>query len=387
MTGHHHTPPATRRGISLLEVLISIGILAVGLIAVLSLVPVGRSYLAKAVVDDQAAAAIPAAYETLTTANLFTATSLAGTYGPPIRVAALDPMMATRLDQVILRENITGDSPLTRARQNLATFEQTGSPPLPLFLIPRLSWSALSTALPDQRVALADRLCRLHDDLEVDANVADTRGSGKRDEFAPPRPVYATDPSSGKALARQSVGRMSWLFLLQPQGPGPFADNWVPGGVFDVSLVIFRDRPFRTLDGTAPAVTGEYVFENAAWDPVQGLLQIGVPQPLRINDEDVYLEDEDLRFIFKAGGWILLAPIAAPTGPPAENRQKLVWVRAQTVEVSRSASGGVVTVLPETEPPADVLGVAVGTAPMPLVALVYEGVVAVATKQITVQGP
>lgn len=47
---------SSRRGISLLEVLISIGILAIGLSAVVSLVPAGKSEAGKAVILDRAAA-------------------------------------------------------------------------------------------------------------------------------------------------------------------------------------------------------------------------------------------------------------------------------------------------------------------------------------------
>ena len=48
---------AARRGITLMEVLISIGILAVGLTSVVSLVPAGQSQAARAVILDRAAAA------------------------------------------------------------------------------------------------------------------------------------------------------------------------------------------------------------------------------------------------------------------------------------------------------------------------------------------
>ena len=47
-----------RRGITLMEVLISIGILAVGLTSVVSLVPAGQSQAARAVILDRAAAAV-----------------------------------------------------------------------------------------------------------------------------------------------------------------------------------------------------------------------------------------------------------------------------------------------------------------------------------------
>lgn len=48
--------PANRRGITLIEVMISIGILAVGLTSVLSLIPAGKSEVSKAIVYDRASA-------------------------------------------------------------------------------------------------------------------------------------------------------------------------------------------------------------------------------------------------------------------------------------------------------------------------------------------
>ena len=64
------------RGISLLEVLISIGILSIGLLSVLSLLPAGRTYLVKAEVDDRAATIIPNAISTMEALSLFGEDSL-----------------------------------------------------------------------------------------------------------------------------------------------------------------------------------------------------------------------------------------------------------------------------------------------------------------------
>ena len=64
-------PTRTNRGITLLEVLISIGILAIGLIGTLSLIPAGGSYLRKAQVEGRAASLIPNAFNTMKSAALF----------------------------------------------------------------------------------------------------------------------------------------------------------------------------------------------------------------------------------------------------------------------------------------------------------------------------
>lgn len=65
-----------RAGISLLEVLISIGVLSIGLLATMALIPAGRTYMYKAAIDDRAAAIIPAAFETIATRKLLGTSSL-----------------------------------------------------------------------------------------------------------------------------------------------------------------------------------------------------------------------------------------------------------------------------------------------------------------------
>ena len=68
-----------RAGISLLEVLISIGVLSIGLLATMALIPAGRTYMYKAAIDDRAAAMIPAAFETIATQKLLGVSTLSWT--------------------------------------------------------------------------------------------------------------------------------------------------------------------------------------------------------------------------------------------------------------------------------------------------------------------
>ena len=64
------------RGITLLEVLISIGILAIGLMGTLALIPAGGSFLRKAQKESRAAALIPNAFDTMVSSNLFNENAL-----------------------------------------------------------------------------------------------------------------------------------------------------------------------------------------------------------------------------------------------------------------------------------------------------------------------
>ncbi|MEI7928058.1 MAG: prepilin-type N-terminal cleavage/methylation domain-containing protein, partial [Verrucomicrobiales bacterium] len=69
-TSAFHAGRRARSGISLLEVLISIGILSIGLLSTLALIPAGRFYMKRAAVDDRAAAVIPSAFAALNTQGM-----------------------------------------------------------------------------------------------------------------------------------------------------------------------------------------------------------------------------------------------------------------------------------------------------------------------------
>ena len=62
---------SNRSGITLLEVLISIGILAIGIVSTLALMPAGGSYLRRAKIENHSAALVHNAYNTATAAGLF----------------------------------------------------------------------------------------------------------------------------------------------------------------------------------------------------------------------------------------------------------------------------------------------------------------------------
>lgn len=80
-----------RRGVTLLEVLLAIGILAVGLSSVVALVPAGRSQAARAVLLDRAANIAANALADAATVGLLRPDSLTGTTSPVL----VDPAAAT----------------------------------------------------------------------------------------------------------------------------------------------------------------------------------------------------------------------------------------------------------------------------------------------------
>jgi hypothetical protein len=300
------------------------------------------------------------------------------------RVIAVDPLMAARLDGVLqLRgETLTAPSVPATRRRFFADFQRSGDSSVRAFCIPRLTWQSLANPTVAESLALTDAFCRMHDDLEVDDDVVNQR-TGSRDEYRPPRPDYVRD-QAGSAWCRKSAGRMSWLLTFQPQAPGTVSANWHPGGVFDVSIAVFQDRELPALAEDS-AVTGEYAFD-ARWSEREGMLFIDVPQPFTFAGEEIYLDDEDLRVLFRTGSWLLLSPLVTTDVPPIDDVQKLIWVRVQTVELEKSLTKVVVRVLPETEPPPEVLLGANVAGVTPVVAIVHSGIVAVVTKQVTI-GP
>ena len=93
MTFPNAHPAFGRRGISLLEVLISMGILTVGLLSVLALVPAGKSQAVKGVIYDRSSVmAANVAADLITRGLLRTSAWITGTSPAPI--AVFDPLYA-----------------------------------------------------------------------------------------------------------------------------------------------------------------------------------------------------------------------------------------------------------------------------------------------------
>jgi hypothetical protein len=293
---------------------------------------------------------------------------------PSERVIVVDPLMATRLDKVMSNDGNGPSSSYYLRRHRFADFQQiyAGDGTIRQRRIPRLNWYPLTQGSNvDTAVAIAEYLFR-----EQDALVTDTSG----DPEAAPGPVF--DLTAVPApVRRQTAGRMSWLTMLQPLDPGPAALNWSAGKYFNVSLIVFEDRSLPAL--TSPAFSGEYAFE-ATWSDVDGLLAVQVPATF--GGEDI--EEEDVRRLFRTGGWILLAPKVIPATNPLADTTQLKWHRIQSCRLQKQASGETTAqILLETEPAADTLNAGLRSTPnvSNLVVLAYGGVIAVVNRQMQVE--
>jgi hypothetical protein len=184
--------PTNRCGISLLEVLISMGILSVGLASVLALIPAGKSQARKAAIDDGRGNLGAAALADVINRGLLRPSIWSSPAAPAI---VYDPLFAY----------VSGS----------ATTFPSGLTPI---------------SLGNIAAAAIDEVCRAQDDLVY--TIPD-------DEDSPAVPTFA---STGR---RQSQGYFSWLATLVPAETSANPQYW------RLSIVEFHKRPFDTTAGAA----------------------------------------------------------------------------------------------------------------------------------------
>ena len=196
-----------RRGITLMEVLISIGILAVGLTSVVSLVPAGQSQAARAVILDRAAAAVANGLHDAVTFGLTKPDAVAFD-GPPQPVWIFDPVVQRAgLQASAFYANAVG----ARLKPS-GVYSQASSP----------------DGTADWR--LLQLFGQGRDDLVFPA------GSGPDD---PPRNAYDSAglrPYNGRMTCVFSVARADNVGMTSPQA----------GDVAKLSVVAFHNRDLAT---------------------------------------------------------------------------------------------------------------------------------------------
>jgi hypothetical protein len=316
---------------------------------------------------------------------------------PSDRVVVVDPLAATRLDKIIYpTPSVTnagsGNVNFLR-RQRFADFFQTyaGSGRTQQRLVPRLNWAKLTTGDVDYALSVSELLFRDNDSL-----LLDTSGTRASADVAP-APLFDMS-SANAAVRRQASGKMSWMMMLQPEDPGPAAVNWTAGKWFDVSVIVFEDRPLPAVTGGS--YTGEYAQANVAgqkplagvWSDLDGSLTVTIPS--NAADCDI-TDDEEARQLFRTGGWLLLAPKwILPTTNPLEDTQRYEWVKIQSARLGSINGNRTVTLLLEKEPDRQTLASSIqealpGFNPAKLeyevVVLAYQGVVAVVNRSVQLE--
>lgn len=202
-----HTDP--RRGVSLMEVLMSIFILTVGLLGMASLIPVGGFQVSEAIKADRAAAVGRAAF-----------------YEVRIR-GLLDPRKWNNAGDIDLQRPFAID-PLSNIETGLHNVRTMSMVQL---------WPGASDV---DRRRLARHVFTSHDDLIfVSEENADE----------PPR----QKPETGMTK-RPSADQYSWLVTVVPVG-SVAGDKWTQGEVHRVSVAVFYSRPSASDTKAAPVVS------------------------------------------------------------------------------------------------------------------------------------
>jgi hypothetical protein len=289
-----------RRGVSLLEVLISIGVTSIGLLGVLSLIPLGGAQTRQGQVLERAATIGPAAMaevrarDMLAPMNWITTTGTAGS-GYLGTSFCIDPM------------DIASIGPASAP----ATFPALGTAKMPRLAL----WNYMigppdNTANPSKIMSLplARTIFQSHDDLRI----VDLQ----RDRTLPPLAVWerisndATNTDLSKApltpTRRQDEGHMSWMITAFP--------NLAKGSPYDlytVSIVVFNRR---IMDSAIRSEFTTNVIPNATGFPGGGVSGGDVIVSF---DTSTYSADEIREAKTPENSWVLLSgQVPVPNSNP-----------------------------------------------------------------------
>jgi hypothetical protein len=243
---------AARRGISLLEVLISMGILTVGLLSVLSLVPAGKSQAVKAVIYDRSSVMASNVAADLISRGLLRPTS----WGTPLSstFAVFDPLY-------------TGPTtvwpPAGTAVALKADAATTGVS------------SLLYPSAASQMLAVCDVLFRSEDDPLYTLD-----GVGPDD---PPLPRWSAGSAAAPGGRRAFEGLYSFLATLQTSAAvASFWDPDAPATPVTLTIVTFQRRdptsgPIVFTPDNQTATDGSWAYTAATLPSGQAIKDIVKP--------------------------------------------------------------------------------------------------------------
>jgi len=262
---------AARRGISLLEVLISMFVLLVGLVGVAALIPAGRKEMLEGGKSDRAAALATGALHDLKVRGVLNPTSWYDQTTP----ANNNPIQYNSGSPYFLNLPCLID-PLGMAAMAAGTF----SPPLPAPPLPAPIYRITlgPTLSAPARQAMADAVFRAQDDLVFDLPTGDVQPAFQK---------FFTDANNNIAK-RLSEGNYSWMVTLVPT---------VTRDTYTASVAVFYQRNFIGTGGER--VVGATVV------PGSPDVTLGPP----------FNSPADLNV--KTGEWLMLA--GPPLTPPGAN--------------------------------------------------------------------
>ncbi len=284
------TTTRARHGITLLEVLISMGILTIGLASVAALIPAGRSQAIKATIYDRGSTLAANAAADLISRGFLRTEELVPTSASTFsnRLLIYDPLF----------DGIWGPADtFVTLRDDAAT---SASSATELAVLPK----GATGILP----AVADILFRSEDDLIY--------GVPDDDPDAPPQPGWSADTGGSIANGRRAFdGTYSFLASLETgELSSPF---WLSGRQATLTVVVFHRRdPSTPPFALVPGGGGLWVDPDPTGTPV------------------VLPDGDTIRDVVKPGSMVLWANYAVT--PPAFR-----WFRALIVMDQSTPADGV----------------------------------------------
>jgi type II secretory pathway pseudopilin PulG len=323
-----------RRGISLMEVLISMFVLAIGLLGVAALIPAGRHEIVEATKLETAAMVGRNAFRDLQTRGYLNPNRWVNSGGTNVYT----PTSATPFtvntgasDQVAYAIDPLG---LTAPAGNYPPqfpFPATGTTPPPLL---RIAPSAPSS----NAHACFDTIFRSSVDLSTSQN--------KTNKDLPPNQEFYRDPTTDAPLRRQSVGNYSWLATITSD-PSRSAIS----GDVNVAVAVFYKRDM------SKAGAGEQDLESTAYtfpletDMYPGgdkdVRMVRMPSGGEVEIRDLPNDASGKLKALKPGQWIMFAGSREESNPPTPVKQLNFyrWYRVLSAAKPAENIDGVMTQL------------------------------------------
>jgi hypothetical protein len=266
--------PTCRRGISLMEVLISMGILTIGLVSVISLIPAGRSQALKASAIDRSSALAQNAAADLINRGFLRPSGWMAT--PSSTIAIFDPLLDP-LGSLFWTNTLT----LSVIRPR----------------IDAVTTSSATTAITSASSAVGDLLMKGEDDIRYST---DNVGAD-----APPVALWSYSSTSGRHVFD---GSYSYLATLSGSNA-----SWKPGDYKTLTIVTFNKRD----TSLAPVALTLSDTTSGIWNVAQTNVPTG----------------QSLKDVIKPGSMVL----AYTSSPPAYSWQRVLMAADATNSATPSS--------------------------------------------------
>ncbi len=369
--------PVARHGLTLLEVLISIFVLAVGLLSVASLLPVASFQAQRALVNDRKAIVGQSAIREIKARGFLRPELWVNTAGGPLVIDAWGTLNVTGIFGAKWFRPVAID-PLMVAAGAKYTFT---APPFATTMA-RATLATFGAVNSASSYAAADQACVSQDDLVFDL---------PSNADAPPTGGFS-GPVNGSGIVtpikRRSEGRYSWMITLSP-AYGDLIKN-DSRALLIMSVVVFKDRAFNVMP-TVPIK-----------DPVSGTILKPAPERAvkvtfngsTISGGDITITDAAAANLnVNVGDWIMLGctvtdMMASATQSTGVGRPAYRWYRVVTAapaaQVSANSWKRNITIAGPDLNVATLLNNNPGTN---ATVFIYEGAVAVYERAVHLEGP